>query len=201
MSASRTRPGRLSCTSTAPATSILPWRLRPGPPSGGSCRCGFRSRRSRPSPSAASGRAPPWRGEAGRRAATPSCTNRAPVVSAVAGRRCRWGGHQEEPDGQRELRAVHRRPGGDRRLLAAARALPPPGERSGRKLPSLAMPARRAPEAVRPTRCGKIRDAGGLVGKTALELRQRTGKVDHDALQSAFAFRSSLADRARHHIS
>ena len=47
------------------------------------------------------------------------------------------------------------------------------------------MPARRAPEAVRPTRCGKIRDAGGLVGKTALELRQRTGKVDHDALQSA----------------
>ena len=29
-----------------------------------------------------------------------------------------------EPDGQRELRAVHRRPGGDRRLLAAARALP-----------------------------------------------------------------------------
>ena len=89
-------------------------------------------------------------------------------------------GHQirrPEPDGQRQLRAVHHCAGGNRGLPAAAGALP--GERLGRKLPALAVSARRAAEPVRPARLRQIPGTRTLVRKAALKLDQRAGKVGH----------------------
>ena len=93
--ASRTRPGPPSCTSTAPATSILPSALAPLPAgrriSLGAMRIP-RSRRSRPGRPAASGGAG-HHGLASSLAASSQADlygSRDPVASAVAARRSRW---------------------------------------------------------------------------------------------------------------
>ena len=83
-------------------------------------------------------------------------------------------GHQirrPEPDGQRQLRAVHYRARGYRGLLAAGGALP--GERLARKLPALVVAARRAAEPVRPARVGQIRRTRPLICKAVLKLDER----------------------------
>src|SRR5512132_4699867 len=144
--ASRSRPGPPSCTSTATATSILPSALRPCPPSGGSAlvRKGIvvSSISTRPESGARSGatvarRSLPHSSQADLYEPSPSC-----FCNCRAGDAVGMGGHQirrPKPDGERQLRSVHHRPGGDRRLLAAAGALP--GDRLGRHLPAFAIAA------------------------------------------------------------
>src|SRR5512132_3948915 len=163
--ASRTRPGRWPCTSTAPATSILPWPLRPRPPSGGSSllRCGI-------SVSSISTR--PFSG--GRSGATMARRSLAQSSHAVLYEPSPG----PEPGDERHLRAVHHRAGGHRGLLAATGAFP--GEGLRRQFPSLITIAGRTPEAVRPAGIRQIRRTGALVGEAVLELQQRSRKVEHD---------------------
>src|SRR5512132_2770946 len=79
-----------------------------------------------------------------------------------------------EPDGERQLRGVHHRAGGHRGLSAAAGALP--GERLARQLPTLALPAGRTAEAVRPAHPRQILSTRPLIREAALKLDERTGK-------------------------
>ena len=112
------------------------------------------------------------------------------------------GGHQirrPKPDGERQLRSVHHRPGGDRRLLAAAGALP--GERLGRQFPAFGMAAVRATEAVGPARISQIRSTRPLVRKAALKLDERARIVGHGEPPEgiAFAICSTPSTAPRHH--
>ena len=114
------------------------------------------------------------------------------------------GGHQvrrPEPDGERQLRAVHHRAGGHRGLPGAGGALP--GERLGRELPALRVPARRAAEPVRPAQLCKIRGTRRLVRKATLKLDERARKVGHGRgpPMTMFVICSTPSDRRRHHIS
>ena len=112
------------------------------------------------------------------------------------------GGHQvggPEPGDERHLRAVHHRAGGHRGLLAATGAFP--GEGLRRQSPSLITIAGRTPEAVRPAGIRQIRRTGALVGEAALELQQRSRKVEHDGCSRVFALCSTPSRPACHHIS
>src|SRR5512132_2898273 len=89
-------------------------------------------------------------------------------------------GHQirrPEPDGQRQLRAVHHRARGYRGLLAAASAFP--GEGLGRKLPALVVVTVLAAEPIGPARVSQICRTRALIREAVLKLDERTGKVDH----------------------
>src|SRR6266511_4403037 len=89
-------------------------------------------------------------------------------------------GHQirrPEPDGQRQLRAVHHRARSYRGLLAAASAFP--GEGLGRKLPALVVATVRAAEPSGPARVSQIRRTRALIREAVLKLDERARKVDH----------------------
>lgn len=90
------------------------------------------------------------------------------------------GGHQvggPEPDGERQLGAVHHGAGRHRGLPVAVGALV--GVRLGRQCPASGAAAGRAHEALRPAHLPQVRGTGCLIGKAPLELQQRAGKVGH----------------------
>src|SRR5512144_2130972 len=174
---SRTRSGPPSCTSTPAATSILPWWLRPCPLAGGSSLRRKGITVSSTSTKPASGARPGATIEQPGRFVRSQSQLR---LQLQGGDAVGVGGHQvrrPEPDGERQLRGVHHRAGGHRGLPAARGALP--GERLGRELPALAVPARWAAEPVRPAHPRQIRGTRPLIREAALKLDERTGKVGH----------------------
>src|SRR5512132_4401742 len=196
ISARRMRPGAPFATSTAPATSILPWWLRPPPPATGSSLV-----RKGISVSSTSSR--PASGRAARRDHGPAkfgAQEPRRLVGAeaelVAELQCRNGvgmrGHEigrPEPGRQRQLRTVHNGTRGDRGLLAAGGTLE--GEGLSAMRPSLLMGAGRTAEA-RPTRGEQPSRAGGFIRVASLKVAERNREVGHDGASEAamFALRS-----------
>ena len=83
----------------------------------------------------------------------------------------------QEPGAQRQVAAVQHRPGGDRDLPFAGRALegqPFPGQ-----LPALVVAASRAAEPVRPPLLHQPAGAGRVIGEPGLELGQRSRQLGH----------------------
>src|SRR5512132_4215665 len=184
MGASRTRRGPPSCTSTAPAISILPSALRPWAPAGGSAlvRCGITvsSISTRPASGERWGATMAWRSLAHSSQAdlyepSPSCfcSCRAAIpLECVA---IRYAAQNQTVSGS--FRAVHHRARSDRGLLAAAGAFP--GEGLGRKLPALVVVTVRAAEPIGPARVSQICRTRALIREAVLKLDERVRKVDH----------------------
>jgi hypothetical protein len=90
------------------------------------------------------------------------------------------GGHQvggPEPDGERQLGAVHHGAGRHRGLLVAVGAFV--GVGLGRQRPAPGAAAGWAHETLRPAQLSQVAGAGRLIRKALLELQQRAGKIRH----------------------
>ena len=108
-------------------------------------------------------------------AAQPELQPQLPGRDAVLVRRHQPGG--QEPGAQAEVAAVEHRPGGDRDLPLAGRALQ--GQPLAAQLPGLVVPAGRAAEPVGPALLEQPAGAGRVIGEPGLELGQRSRQLGH----------------------